>query len=96
MFPWGASTEDSGTQAHTPGSMSNKLCRPKFRILPPNLNNNWKTAVIVRSRHVTGWTTLRLVEGRIQDLDRYVYDKVIFQTSFLFTLTMWAYISLNF
>ena len=86
MFPWGVSTEDSGTQAHTSGSMTNKLCRSKFRIPPPNLNNNWKTAVIGRSRHVTGWTILRLVGGRIQDLDRYVYDKFIFQTSFLFVL----------
>ena len=64
--------------------------------VPPDLNNNWKTAVIGRSRHVTGWTTLRLVGGRIQDLDRWVYDKVIFQKSFLFALTMWAYISLHF
>ena len=43
---------------------------PKSRILPPNLNNNWMMAVIGRSRHVTGWTTLRLVGGRIQDLDQ--------------------------
>ena len=28
------------------------------------------TAVIGRSRHVTGYITLRLVGGRIQDLDR--------------------------
>ena len=42
---------------------------PKSRILPPNLNNNWMTVMIVRSRHVTGWTTLRLVGGRTQDLD---------------------------
>ena len=40
MFPWGVSTEHSGTQTHTPG-----LC-----------------------------------------LINYIYDKVIFQTSFLFTL----------
>ena len=32
-------------------------------ILPPNLNNNWMTAVIGWSRHVTGWTTLWLVGG---------------------------------
>ena len=49
--------------------------RPKSRILPPNLNNNWMTAVIGLSRHVTGWTTLRLVGGRIEDLDQ---RKVIF------------------
>ena len=41
---------------------------PKFGILPPNLNNNWMTVVIGRSRHVTGWTTHRLVGGRILDL----------------------------
>ena len=37
--------------------------------LPRNFNNNWMTAVIGRSRHVTGWTTLWVVGGRIQDLD---------------------------
>ena len=44
--------------------------RSKSRILPPNLNNNWMTAVIGRSRHVTGWATLRLVGGRIPDLHK--------------------------
>ena len=29
--------------------------RHKSRILPLNLNNNWMTVVISRSRHVTGW-----------------------------------------
>ena len=38
-------------------------------ILPPNLKKNWMAAVIDRSRHVTGGTTLRLVGGRIQELD---------------------------
>ena len=37
----------------------------------PNLNNNWMTAVIDQSRHLTGWVTLRLVGGRTPDLDRY-------------------------
>ena len=32
--------------------------RPKSGFLPPNLNNNWMTAVIGWSRHVTGLTTL--------------------------------------
>ena len=36
-------------------------------IIPPNLNNK---TVIGRSRHVTGWASLRLVGGRIPDLDR--------------------------
>ena len=47
---------------------------PKSRILSPNLNNNWMTAVIGRSRHVTGWTALRLVGSRTRDLDqKYVF-----------------------
>ena len=46
---------------------------PKSRILPPNLNNNWMTAVIGWSRHLTGWTTLQLVGGRTQDLDLIFY-----------------------
>ena len=37
---------------------------------PPNLNNNWMMAMI---RHMTGWTTLRLVEGRILDLVQTFY-----------------------
>ena len=53
-------------------------------ILPPNLNNNWMTAVIGRSRHVTGRTTLRLVWGRIQDLDRHAcYELVIYTLMFV-------------
>ena len=51
-------------------SMLRSMCvRPTYcpSILPPNLNNNWMTAV---SRHVTGWATLRLVGGGIPDLDR--------------------------
>ena len=54
MFPWGVSTEASGTEAHTSGSMSNKLCRLKFRILPPNLNNNggdWPISSYDRLNH---------------------------------------------
>ena len=49
----------------------------KSLILPPNLNNNWMTAVISRSRHVTGQTTLRLVGGRIQHLDRHACYKLV-------------------
>ena len=41
---------------------------PKSRIPPPNLSNNSMTAVIGQSRHVTSWTTLRLVGGGIHDL----------------------------
>ena len=44
--------------------------RPKSLIPPPNLNNNWMTAMIGRSRHVTGWTPFIFVWGRIQDLDQ--------------------------
>ena len=54
-------------------SMLRSMCvRPTYcpSILPPNLNNNWMTAVIGQSRHVTGWATLRLVGGGIPDLDR--------------------------
>ena len=43
--------------------------RLKSRILPPNLYNNWMTAVICWFRHVRGWTNLRLVGSVIQDLD---------------------------
>ena len=35
--------------------------RPKYGILPPNLNNNWMTDLIFWYRHVTDWTTLYLV-----------------------------------
>ena len=44
---------------------------PKSRIPPPNLNNNWMTAMIGRSRHATVWTTFRYYGGGIQDLDSY-------------------------
>ena len=44
---------------------------PKDGILL-NLNNNWMTEIISRSRHVTGWATLRLVGSRILDLVRYL------------------------
>ena len=44
--------------------------RPKSDILPPNLNDNWMTAVIGWSRHVTGWATPRLVGGGIQDFEQ--------------------------
>ena len=40
----------------------------------PNLNTNWMTAVIGRSRHVTDWTILRLVGGRIQDRTSCPFD----------------------
>ena len=36
----------------------------------PNLNNNWMTAMIGWSRHVTDWTTIWLVRRRILDLVR--------------------------
>ena len=49
---------------------ANTRKRPKSRTLPPNLNNNWMTAVIGLSRHVSCWTTLWMVGGRIQDLDQ--------------------------
>ena len=44
--------------------------QPTSGILLPNLNNNWMTAVIGRSRYVTSRTTFRLVRGRILDLDQ--------------------------
>ena len=37
------------------------------------------TAIIGWSRHVTGWTTLRLVGGRILDLDQ-IFSKISYQT----------------
>ena len=49
----------------------------KSLILLPNLNNSWMTAVISQLRHVTGRTTLRLVGGRIQHLDRHACYKLV-------------------
>ena len=40
----------------------------KYGWIPFNLNNNWMTAMVCRSRHVTGWYTL--VGGRIPYLVR--------------------------
>ena len=47
--------------------------RPKSCSIPPSLNNNLMTAVIGRFRHVTGWTTLRLVGGGILDLVQIIF-----------------------
>ena len=63
----------------------------KSLILPPNLNNNWMTVVISRSRHVTGRTTLRLVGGRIQHLDRHACNKLVICTlMFVLSYMMWC------
>ena len=51
-------------------SLKIQIRRPKYGILPPKLSNNWMTVVIGRSRHVTGWATIRLVRGRILDVVR--------------------------
>ena len=57
--------DTSAVAAHH--STTKEKSRPKSRILPPNLNNSWMTAVIGRSRHVTEWTIFRLVGGGIRD-----------------------------
>ena len=38
------------------------------------------TAVIDQSRHVTDWITIRLVGGRIQDMDRKVIEALTQQS----------------
>ena len=58
------------TLTHPPPTPNTKGRDMRQLGLPPNLNNNSMKAVIGRSRHVTGWTTLRFVGGGIQDLHR--------------------------
>ena len=49
------------------------------------------TSLIGRSRHVTGWTTLRLVVGRIQDLDRKFLKSRLFGLTFPSVLAVLTY-----
>ena len=69
-----------------PESLPLKSAGPKYRILPPNLNNNWITGVIGWSRHVTGWAIFYFI-FTIPYLDR-VKQTLLWNsisTSFVFT-----------